>query len=208
MSDAPVELTIVVPTFKERDNVAPLLERLERILAGIEWQVVFVDDDLPDGTADTVRAVAQRDRRVRVIQRIGRRGLSSACVEGILSSSSPFVAVIDADLQHDETLLPAMLKRVKADALDLAVASRYAEGGSTVGWDWRRQWISRLAVYVAQFLFKVGLQGPDERLFPHSARSVRRRGAPAFATGVQDPVRHHGVVAAAAEIRRAALPVR
>jgi dolichol-phosphate mannosyltransferase len=111
MSDAPIELTIVVPTFKERDNVAPLLERLERILAGIEWQAVFVDDDSPDGTANTVRAIAQRDRRVRVIQRIGRRGLSSACVEGILSSSSPFVAVIDADLQHDETLLPEMLTR-------------------------------------------------------------------------------------------------
>jgi dolichol-phosphate mannosyltransferase len=165
MSDAPVELTIVVPTFKERDNVAPLIERLERILTGIEWQVVFVDDDSSDGTADTVRAIAQRDRRVRVIQRIGRRGLSSACVEGILSSSSPFVAVIDADLQHDETLLPAMLKRVKADDLDLAVASRYTEGGSTEGWDWRRQWISRLAVNVAQFLFKVGLKDPMSGFF-------------------------------------------
>ena len=165
MSDAPIELTIVIPTFKERDNVAPLLDRLERILAGIEWQAVFVDDDSPDGTADSVRAIAQRDRRVRVIQRIGRRGLSSACVEGILSSSSPYVAVIDADLQHDETLLPEMLKRVKAENLDIAVASRYAEGGSTEGWDWRRQWISRFAVYVAQFLFKVGLKDPMSGFF-------------------------------------------
>jgi dolichol-phosphate mannosyltransferase len=109
----PLELTVVVPTFQERGNILPLVQRLDQALAGITWEVVFVDDDSPDGTADAVRALAQCDRRVRVIHRIGRRGLASACVEGVLSSSSFYAAVMDADLQHDESLLPQMLQRLK-----------------------------------------------------------------------------------------------
>src|SRR5262245_58317391 len=103
------ELSVIVPTFNERDNVTVLYRRLEATLANVAWEVVFVDDNSPDGTWDVVRALAQQDSRVRYIRRIGRRGLSGACIEGILASSAPFVAVIDADLQHDETQLPKML---------------------------------------------------------------------------------------------------
>src|SRR6516165_10947266 len=106
---APADLTLVVPTLNERDNVAILVERLGAVLAGVAWEVVFVDDDSPDGTADAVRALARRHANVRCLQRLGRRGLASACVEGILSSAAPFVAVLDGDLQHDESLLPTML---------------------------------------------------------------------------------------------------
>lgn len=102
-------LSVVVPTFNERDNVTVLYRRLEATLTGIPWEVVFVDDNSPDGTWDVVRTLAQRDGRVRCIRRVGRRGLSGACIEGILASSTPYVAVIDADLQHDETQLPKML---------------------------------------------------------------------------------------------------
>ena len=102
------ELCVVVPTFNERDNIDILIERLDRVLQGIDWEVVFVDDDSPDGTAQHVRALAERDRRTRCIRRIGRRGLSSACIEGMLSTSAPLIAVIDGDLQHDESLLPRM----------------------------------------------------------------------------------------------------
>ena len=98
----PVELAVVVPTYNERANVRPLIERLDAALAGVNWEVIFVDDDSRDGTADEVRAAGTADRRVRVIQRIGRRGLASACVEGMLSTGAPFLAVMDADLQHDE----------------------------------------------------------------------------------------------------------
>jgi len=108
-----VELSIVVPTFNEADNVRTLVERLTQALEGVEWEVIFTDDDSPDGTSDAVRALARSNRRVRCLQRIGRRGLSSACVEGMLASSSPFIAVMDADLQHDERILPAMLRLLR-----------------------------------------------------------------------------------------------
>ena len=124
------DLAIVLPTFNERGNVGPLVERLEKALAGIHYEVIFVDDDSPDGTADAVRRVAERHDNVRVLHRIGRRGLSSACIEGILAASAPYVAVMDADLQHDESILPEMLRRMREENLDLVVGSRNIAGGS------------------------------------------------------------------------------
>ncbi|GAA0002925.1 hypothetical protein BRDID11002_29260 [Bradyrhizobium diazoefficiens] len=83
------ELSVIVPTFNERDNVTVLYRRLEATLASVAWEVVFVDDNSPDGTWDVVRALAQRDSRVRCVRRIGRRGLSGACIEGILAPAHP-----------------------------------------------------------------------------------------------------------------------
>src|SRR6202022_1737970 len=94
-------------------------------LAGEAFEIIFVDDDSPDGTADEARAIAQVDSRVRCLKRVGRRGLSGACVEGILASAAPYVAVIDGDLQHDEQLLPAMLAALRAGEVDLVIGSRY-----------------------------------------------------------------------------------
>src|SRR5579884_3502220 len=91
------DLAIIVPTFNERANVDELVKRLRSCLEGIRWEVVFVDDDSPDGTAEAVRTLGAADRRVRCVQRIGRRGLSSACIEGMLASSAPYLAVIDGD---------------------------------------------------------------------------------------------------------------
>ena len=82
---------------------------------------MFVDDDSRDGTADVIRDLAQCDARVRCLQRIGRRGLSTACIEGALASSAPYIAVMDADLQHDERLLPHMLQVLRDQPVDLAV---------------------------------------------------------------------------------------
>ena len=124
------ELAIVLPTFNERGNVGPMVERLEKALAGIHYEVIFVDDDSPDGTADAVRRVGAQHDNVRVLHRIGRRGLSSACVEGILAASAPYVAVMDADMQHDESILPEMLRRIREENLDLVVGSRNITGGS------------------------------------------------------------------------------
>jgi dolichol-phosphate mannosyltransferase len=117
VSSATAELSVIVPTFNERDNVREVVSRLDRSLQGNAWEVIFVDDDSPDGTAECVREIAQRDPRVRCIQRIGRRGLSSACVEGMLASSSPYLAVLDGDCQHDEALLPCMLELLKEGEL-------------------------------------------------------------------------------------------
>jgi dolichol-phosphate mannosyltransferase len=124
------DLAIVLPTFNESANVAPLVDRLEKALQGIRYEVIFVDDDSPDGTADVVRLLAERRDNVRVLQRIGRRGLASACIEGILGTAAPYVAVMDADMQHDETVLPEMLRRIRDENLDLVVGSRNIAGGS------------------------------------------------------------------------------
>ena len=124
------DLAIVLPTFNESRNVRAIVDRLEQALNGIHYEVIFVDDDSPDGTADAVRRLARSHDNLRVLHRIGRRGLASACIEGILGAAAPFVAVMDADLQHDESILPEMLRRMREENLDLVVGSRNIAGGS------------------------------------------------------------------------------
>jgi dolichol-phosphate mannosyltransferase len=162
---AAVELAVIVPSFNERDNVEPLVERLGACLAGIAWEVVYVDDDSPDGTAAAVRDLARRDPHVRCLHRIGRRGLSTAVIEGILSTSAPYVAVIDADMQHDETLLPRMLATAKAEGLDIVVGSRYAEGGTVGEWDKERVRISGVATRLARLVVSAELSDPMSGFF-------------------------------------------
>src|SRR5215470_4216065 len=151
------ELAIVVPTFNEHTNVPLLVERLARTLAGRDWEVVFVDDNSPDATAAAARAIGENDRRVRCIRRIGRRGLAGACIEGLLASQARYVAVMDADLQHDETLLVGMLERVRKGDVDLVVATRYLNGKATSGFSGGRSIISRWSNAVAQKLLGVRL---------------------------------------------------
>jgi dolichol-phosphate mannosyltransferase len=158
-------LSIVVPTFNERDNIAPLVDRLHDSLRGLDWEVVFVDDDSPDGTAEAVREIAAVDTRVRCLQRIGRRGLSSACIEGMLSSSAPYLAVMDGDLQHDERLLPAMLLALQGEPLDVVVGSRYVEGGGLGTFGAHRIAISRLATRVSHLVVPATLRDPMSGFF-------------------------------------------
>lgn len=159
------QLSVVVPTFNERDNVTVLYRRLEAVLAGIDWEVVFVDDNSPDGTWDVVRALAQRDNRVRCVRRIGRRGLSGACIEGILASSAPYAAVIDADLQHDETQLPKMLALLTSGQAELVVGSRYIEGYKTEGFNKQRAGASALATELARKALRVEIADPMSGFF-------------------------------------------
>lgn len=161
---APV-LAIVVPTFRERDNVGELVRRLDATLRDIPWEVVFVDDDSPDGTADAVREIGRRDPRVRCLHRIGRRGLSSACVEGALATSAELVAVMDADLQHDETILPQMVRTIREQGVDVVVGSRYVSGGGIGEWDEGRARISRLATSVSRIVVPEGLKDPMSGFF-------------------------------------------
>jgi dolichol-phosphate mannosyltransferase len=159
------ELSVVVPTFNERDNVTALFRKLETALAGRAWEVIYVDDNSPDGTWDVVRALAREDSRVRCIRRIGRRGLSGACIEGILASSAPCAAVIDADLQHDETQLPKMLALLQGGEADLVVGSRYIEGGSADSFDKQRAGASMLATQVAKRVLRVEIADPMSGFF-------------------------------------------
>ena len=159
------ELSVVVPTFNERDNVTVLYRRLEATLSGIAWEVVFVDDNSPDGTWEVVRNLARKDSRVRCIRRIGRRGLSGACIEGILASSGPYAAVIDADLQHDETQLPKMVALLRSGEAELVVGSRYIEGGSADSFNKQRAGASQLATEVARRVLKVEVADPMSGFF-------------------------------------------
>jgi dolichol-phosphate mannosyltransferase len=165
------ELAIVIPTFNERDNILPMLELLDVALLDIAWEVIFVDDDSPDGTAALVRDIAQNRLNVRVVERIGRRGLSSAVVEGILASSAKYVAVMDCDMQHDERLLPQMLALLKTGQYDIVVGSRYTEGGSVGKWDKKRKWMSEIATKFSKFVIA------DELTDPMSGFFMMRRGA-------------------------------
>jgi dolichol-phosphate mannosyltransferase len=158
------EITVVVPAFRERENIPRLLDALETALAGLDWETIVVVDDSFDGSEDLVRSRAQRDPRVRCLHRIGRRGLASACIEGMLASSAPYVAVMDADLQHDETLTPQLLEAAKSEQADVVVASRYMAGGSTGDLAGDRVKISQLASALSRVLAK-GLTDPMSGFF-------------------------------------------
>jgi dolichol-phosphate mannosyltransferase len=166
-SAAALELTVVVPTFNERANVRKLIRLVEAALGQTRWQVIFVDDDSPDGTAAEVKAVAAVDPRVQCLHRVGRRGLAGAVIEGIMASAAPFVAVMDGDLQHDETLLPAMLDALRTGGADLAVGSRYCGGpdadASALGA--RREAGSRLANWLGRQVLKADLTDPMSGFF-------------------------------------------
>jgi len=161
----PIELAVVIPTLNERENVEALVERLGTALADIRWEAVFVDDDSPDGTADRLREIGQRQGNIRCVQRLGRRGLSSACIEGILASSAPFIAVMDADMQHDEALLPRMLATIKERELDIVVGTRYGANGSVGDWQRSRVAISGLASRLARLVVKAELTDPLSGFF-------------------------------------------
>jgi len=162
---ASVELALVIPTFKERDNIEPLLESLRLALEGIEYEVVFVDDDSPDGTAAAIRAISRTNPRVRVLERIGRRGLASACLEGMMATAAPYIAVMDADLQHDERILPAMLSRLKAAKLDLVVATRNSEGGGMGEFDGHRVRLSHFGRRLSRTVSHTDLSDPMSGFF-------------------------------------------
>jgi dolichol-phosphate mannosyltransferase len=160
-----IELCVIVPTFNERNNVQELVNRLASCLGELRWEVIFVDDDSPDGTAEFVRALSTNDSRIRCVQRLGRRGLSSACIEGMLATTAPFLAVMDADLQHDETLLPLMLEVLKQGDADIIVGSRYVEAGGIDQWDQKRAGFSRLATRLSKIVLKADIKDPMSGFF-------------------------------------------
>jgi dolichol-phosphate mannosyltransferase len=170
---APLELTVVVPTFNERQNVLLLLDKLERALSPIEWEVIFVDDHSPDGTSNAVREIARTNRRVRLIERVGRRGLASACIEGMMASAAPYIAVLDADLQHDESILPEMLRRIETEGLDVVVASRRAEGGSMGEFSRKRTRLSHLGSQVGKLICHCDVSDPMSGFFVVDAAFFR-----------------------------------
>lgn len=160
-----IELAVILPTFNERENVVAVLSALEAALAGIDYEVVFVDDDSNDGTQAVIRDIARVDRKIRMVRRIKRRGLSSACVEGMLSTVAPYIAVMDADLQHDEQILPLMLNRLKSDRLDIVIGSRGVEGGSMGDFSEQRVALSHLGKRLSRFVCGCEIADPMSGFF-------------------------------------------
>ena len=158
------ELSIIVPVLNERENIRPLIERISQMDLP-PWEIIFVDDDSADNTAALVREIAQSDPRIRIIRRIGRSGLASACIEGFLSALSPFLAVMDGDLQHDESILPRMLSLAKSDGLELVVASRNAQGGGMGEFAESRVRLSNLGRSLSRLITHVELTDPMSGFF-------------------------------------------
>ena len=168
----PLEVAVVVPTFNERENVSELIARVDRALRGISWEMIFVDDDSPDGTSAEIKAIGARDSRVRCIKRIGRRGLSSACIEGMLASAAPVFVVMDADLQHDESKIPAMLTALRAEGAELVIASRYTSGGAIGEWDKTRALMSRIATRLSRVVCRQPISDPMSGFFMITAEAL------------------------------------
>jgi dolichol-phosphate mannosyltransferase len=146
------EVSIVIPTYNERANIAALVAAIDRAMIGIAWEVIIVDDDSPDRTWAEVARLAAYEPRLRCLRRVGRRGLASAVVEGALTASGDCVAVMDADFQHDESKLPAMYAALTQGGADLVVGTRYAGDGGVGNWDATRQKMSGVATHMAQLL--------------------------------------------------------
>lgn len=159
------ELSVIVPTYEERGNLRLITHALREALDGIDYEIIFVDDDSPDGTSAAARTLAQSDTRVRVIQRIGRKGLASAVVEGLLASSAPYLAVIDADLQHDETILPQMLAKLKSESLDIVIGSRNSGGGSMGAFKKERVALSDAGRRLSQWVCGTSVSDPMSGYF-------------------------------------------
>jgi dolichol-phosphate mannosyltransferase len=159
------ELAVVIPTLNEVDNVPTLVARLTEVLSAVDWEAIFVDDDSPDGTAEELRRISAQNPRVRVLQRIGRSGLSSACIEGMMASSARYLAVMDADLQHDESVLPRMLETIKTTGADVVVASRHAEGGGMGDFGRRRQFLSNVGAWISRVVCRCNVSDPMSGFF-------------------------------------------
>jgi dolichol-phosphate mannosyltransferase len=161
----PAALCVVIPVLNEEANIARLVERLDVVLVGIAWEAIFVDDDSADATRAAVAAIGARDPRVRLLHRIGRRGLSSAFIEGAQASLAPCIAAMDGDLQHDETLLPRMFAALHDGGCELAIGSRYVGGGGVGDWDRRRAGMSSFATKLSRIVLRAPVTDPMSGFF-------------------------------------------
>ena len=169
-----IELSVIIPTFNEVANVGEVVRRLESLLHGIAWEAIFVDDDSPDGTAAEVRRIGRSNPRVRCLQRIGRRGLSSACIEGFLASSASYLAVMDGDLQHDEALLVPMIETLRHEPVDIVVGSRYVGGGGIGDWDRKRARMSEFATRLSRLVLHADVGDPMSGFFMIRREAMER----------------------------------
>lgn len=158
------ELTLVIPTYNESENLPVLLEEVRRALAGISHEVLVVDDNSPDGTWRLAAQLAERYPALRVVRRMSDKGLSPAVVDGFKSARGRFLGVMDADLSHDPRLLPKLLAAAQNGA-DVAIGSRRVPGGGADHWPWYRRLSSNGATLLARALVRLTLKDPMSGYF-------------------------------------------
>ena len=181
-----MELAVVVPTYNELENVSRLVAALEIALSGLQWEVIFVDDHSPDGTAHYVREMASTDEKIRIMDRVGRRGLSSACIEGMLSTPAPYIAVMDGDMQHDENILPRMLECIRSNHLDVVVGSRHVRGGSMGEFARNRVWLSNFGTRIGRLVCRCDVSDPLSGFFVVNSQYFHKVLPPTKRTWFQD----------------------
>jgi dolichol-phosphate mannosyltransferase len=152
-------VSLIIPTYNEKDNIVPLIERIDRALNGHKYEIVLVDDNSRDGTIEAAESLATR-YPVRVIVRRGEKGLATAVVHGLQYATGGIIGVMDADLQHPPEVIPALIKAVE-DGADMAVASRYIPGGGCPNWGLSRKIISRVALMISHLLLPSSRQVKD-----------------------------------------------
>ncbi len=150
----PIDVSLILPSRNEAANILTSIQRAKDVLSGFRFEIIVVDDNSPDGTSAIVRDLAATDRSVRIMERVGRRGLASACIEGAMAASGKVIAVMDADLQHDEAVLPKLVSAVLHDDYELAVGTRYVAEGGTGDWQDDRKAKSALATRLAHMVLK------------------------------------------------------
>ena len=166
-------LSVVVPTYQESTNIPIFFERIKVALKGVPWELIVVDDDLPDGTSNVAFVLAAEDRRLRCLRRVNRSGLAGAVIEGWMSSSADFVAVIDGDLQHDEFILPAMYDALARGSGNLAIATRLRDPSNGAGLSPARQALSDLGARFFRQIAGAAVTDPMSGFFMIGARSSR-----------------------------------
>lgn len=146
-----MDLSIIVPTYNEAENIRELLERIEGALMDLKFEVIFVDDGSPDGTADLAETFGNLYGNVKVLRRPCKMGLASAVLDGVKLAKAEVIAVMDGDLQHPPELLPKMYEKIN-EGYCLVVASRYVAGGETEDWSTLRKIVSLGVTGLARFI--------------------------------------------------------
>ena len=158
-------LSIISPTYNEADNIFKFVNSIELVLKKYNYEIIFVDDNSSDKTYEIIKNLSSKKPYVRCIRRIGRRGLSSAVIEGCLSSSSDLLLIMDADLQHDEKKIPLMIELIEKNKLDLVIASRFLKHKKVFGLTKYRNALSKFANFLANSISKAKLTDPMSGFF-------------------------------------------
>ena len=159
-------LSIITPTYNEALNIEPFILAIKKTMKNFEdYEIIFVDDNSQDKTYEVVKFLSKKYKNVRCIRRIARRGLSSAVIEGCLSSSADLLIIMDADLQHDESKILEMIKIQKNYDLDMVVGSRFLEKKFTSSLSKKRNTISQVANWLANKISRVHLSDPMSGFF-------------------------------------------